>query len=131
MENRKKKYAWWAYAVLFCLCGVTVIAQRVGGGPMIPPDTVYGIWYLFIQPVLGAVVLTITSKKRGRYDYLTLLVFELLLLAWFVLPEAVGSAEFSITFNLSAWLFYGLILSFPAIAAFILSGIAYMMIRNK
>ena len=98
---------------------------------MIPPDTVYGIWYLFILPVLGAVVLTITSKKRGRYDYLTLLVFELLLLAWFVLPEAVGSAEFSITFNLSAWLFYGLILSFPAIAAFILSGIAYMVIRNK
>ena len=38
---------------------------------------------------------------------------------------------FNITFELSALLFYGMILSIPAIAAFILSGIAYLVIRNK
>ncbi len=125
METRKKRQ-WWAYAALFCLCGISLAAQRIGGGPMIPPDTIYGIWYLYILPVLGAVVLTITAKKRGKYDFLLLLVFEFFLLAWFVVPEG-----FNITFELSALLFYGMILSIPAIAAFILSGIAYLVIRNK
>ena len=125
METRKKRQ-WWAYAALFCLCGISLAAQRIGGGPMIPPDTIYGIWYLYILPVLGAVVLTIAAKKRGKYDFLLLLVFEFFLLVWFVVPEG-----FNITFELSALLFYGMILSIPAIAAFILSGIAYLVIRNK
>lgn len=125
METRKKRQLW-AYAVLFCFCGISLAAQRIGGGAMIPPVTIYGIWYLYILPVLGAVVLTIASKKRGKYDFLLLLVFEFFLLAWFVVP-----AGFNITFELSALLFYGMILSLPAIAAFILSGIAYLVIRNK
>ncbi len=125
METRKKRQ-WWAYAALFCLCGISLAAQRIGGGAMIPPVTIYGIWYLYILPVLGAVVLTIAAKKRGKYDFLLLLVFEFFLLAWFVVPEG-----FNITFELSALLFYGMILSIPAIAAFILSGIAYLVIRNK
>lgn len=125
METRKKRQ-WWAYAALFCLCGISLAAQRIGHGAMIPPVTIYGIWYLYILPVLGAVVLTIAAKKRGKYDFLLLLVFELFLLAWFVVPEG-----FNITFELSALLFYGMILSIPAIAAFILSGIAYLVIRNK
>ncbi len=127
METCKKRQ-WWAYAVLFCFCGFSLAAQRIGSEPMIPPDGIYGIWYLYILPVLGAVVLTIAGKKRGKYDFLLLLAFEIFLLAWFILPEASG---LSITFNLSAWLFFGSILSFPAIAAFILSGIAYLVIRNK
>ena len=86
------------------------------------------IHHLDILSVENAVVLTIAGKKRGKYDFLLLLAFEIFLLAWFILPEASG---LSITFNLSAWLFYGLILSLPAIAAFLLSGIAYMVIRNK
>ena len=121
-----KKRQWWAYAALFCFCGISLAAQRIGGGAMIPPVTIYGIWYLYILPVLGAVVLTIASKKRGKYDFLLLLVFEFFLLAWFVVP-----AGFNITFEPSAFLFYGMILSIPAIAAFILSGIAYLVIRNK
>lgn len=125
METRKKRQ-WWAYAALFCLCGISLAAQRIGRGAMIPPDTIYGIWYLYILPVLGAVVLTIAANKRGKYDFLLLLVFEFFLLAWFVVPEG-----FNITFELSALLFYGMILSIPAIAAFILSGIAYLVIRNK
>lgn len=125
METRKKRQ-WWAYAALFCLCGISLAAQRIGGGAMIPPVTIYGIWYLYILPVLGAVVLTIAEKKRGKYDFLLLLAFEFFLLAWFVVPEG-----FNITFELSALLFYGMILSIPAIAAFILSGIAYLVIRNK
>ena len=125
METRKKRQ-WWAYAALFCLCGISLAAQRIGGGAMIPPVTIYGIWYPYILPVLGAVVLTIAAKKRGKYDFLLLLVFEFFLLAWFVVPEG-----FNITFELSALLFYGMILSIPAIAAFILSGIAYLVIRNK
>ena len=125
METRKKRQ-WWAYAALFCLCGISLAAQRIGGGPRIPPVTIYGIWYLYILPVLGAVVLTIAAKKRGKYDFLLLLAFEFFLLAWFVVPEG-----FNITFELSALLFYGMILSIPAIAAFILSGIAYLVIRNK
>ncbi len=125
METRKKRQ-WWAYAALFCFCGISLAAQRIGGGAMIPPVTIYGIWYLYILPVLGAVVLTIAAKKRGKYDFLLLLVFEFFLLAWFVVPEG-----FNITFELSALLFYGMILSIPAIAAFILSGIAYLVIRNK
>lgn len=125
METRKKRQ-WWAYAALFCLCGISLAAQRIGGGAMIPPVTIYGIWYLYILPVLGTVVLTIAAKKRGKYDFLLLLVFEFFLLAWFVVPEG-----FNITFELSALLFYGMILSIPAIAAFILSGIAYLVIRNK
>lgn len=125
METRKKRQLW-AYAVLFCFCGISLAAQRIGGGAMIPPVTIYGIWYLYILPVLGAVVLTIAAKKRGKYDFLLLLVFEFFLLAWFIVPEG-----FNITFELSALLFYGMILSIPAIAAFILSGIAYLVIRNK
>lgn len=125
METRKKRQ-WWAYAALFCFCGISLAAQRIGGGAMIPPVTIYGIWYLYILPVLGAVVLTIAAKKRGKYDFLLLLVFEFFLLAWFVVPEG-----FNITFELSALLFYGMILSIPAIAALILSGIAYLVIRNK
>lgn len=125
MENIKKR-PWWAFVILFCLCGVSYLAQVYGDGPMLPPVTIYGIWYLYILPVLGAVVLTIASKKRGKYDFLLLLVFEFFLLAWFVVP-----AGFNITFEPSALLFYGMILSIPAIAAFILSGIAYLVIRNK
>ena len=95
-----KKRQWWAYAALFCFCGISLAAQRIGGGAMIPPVTIYGIWYLYILPVLGAVVLTIASKKRGKYDFLLLLVFEFFLLTWFVVP-----AGFNITFEPSALLF--------------------------
>lgn len=126
METRKKRQ-WWAYAALFCFCGFSLAAQRIGSEPMIPPDGIYGIWYLYILPVLGAVVLTIAAKKHGKYDFLLLLVFEIFLLAWFVVPEGFNN----IPFELSALLFYGMILSLPAIAAFILSGIAYLVIRNK
>ena len=94
-----KKRQWWAYAALFCFCGISLAAQRIGGGAIIPPVTIYGIWYLYILPVLGAVVLTIASKKRGKYDFLLLLVFEFFLLAWFVVP-----AGFNITFEPSALL---------------------------
>lgn len=68
-----------------------------------------------------------SRKKHGKYDFLLLLVFEIFLLAWFVVPEGFNN----IPFELSALLFYGMILSIPAIAAFILSGIAYLVIRNK
>ena len=74
MENRKKR-PWWAFVILFCLCGVSYLAQVYGGGPMLPPVTIYGIWYLYILPVLGAAVLAMVGIKRGRYDYLMLLVF--------------------------------------------------------
>ncbi len=127
METNKKRQLW-AYAALFCFCGISLAAQRIGGGPMIPPPvTIYGVWYLYILPVLGAVVLTIAAKKRGKYDFLLLLAFEFFLLAWFIVPEGFNN----IPFEPSALLFYGTILSLPAIAAFILSGIAYLVIRNK
>lgn len=126
MKTNKKRQ-WWAYAALFCFCGISLAAQRIGGGPMIPPVTIYGVWYLYILPVLGTVVLTIASKKRGKYDFLLLLAFEFFLLAWFIVPEGFNN----IPFEPSALLFYGTILSLPAIAAFILSGIAYLVIRNK
>ena len=107
MENRKKR-PWWAFVILFCLCGVSHLAQVYGGGPMLPPVTIYGIWYLYILPVLGAAVLAMVGIKRGRYDYLMLLVFELLLLAAifvikYVIPlrinAAIAGMETTVTTN--------------------------------
>lgn len=70
---------------------------------MLPPVTIYGIWYLYILPVLGAAVLAMVGIKRGRYDYLMLLVFELLLLAWFFVPEIIRAGGFFTPFELPIW----------------------------
>ncbi len=127
MENIKKR-PWWAFVILFCLCGVSYLAQVYGDGPMLPPVTIYGIWYLYILPVFGAAVLAMVGIKRGRYDYLMLLVFELLLLAWFFVPEIIRAGGFFTPFELPVW-FVVLVLSLPAIGAFILSGIAYFITK--
>lgn len=127
MENRKKR-PWWAFVILFCLCGVSYLAQVYSDGPMLPPVTIYGIWYLYILPVLGAAVLAMVGIKRGTYDYLMLLVFELLLLAWFFVPEIIRAGGFFTPFELPVW-FLVLVLSLPAIGAFILSGIAYFITK--
>ena len=81
MENIKKR-PWWAFAVLFCLCGVSCLAREFGGGVMLPPTSFFGIWHLFV-----------------------LTPFELPI--WFVV----------------------LVLSLPAIGAFILSGITYFITK--
>ena len=128
--EKSKTIQWWAYAVLFCFCGVSLLAQRVGGGPMLPPDTFYGQWYLFILPVLAAVVLTAAGKMRGRYDFVLLLVFELLLLAWGFVPMFIEAGGIVRPFEIPLW-FAIAILSLPAIGAFILSGIAYMLVKKK
>ena len=127
--EKSKTIQWWAYAVLFCFCGVSLLAQRVGGDPMLPPDTFYGQWYLFILPVLAAVVLTAAGKMRGRYDFVLLLVFELLLLAWFFVPLLIDEGGINL-YELPLWAVIA-ILSLPAIGAFILSGIAYMLVKKK
>lgn len=95
---------------------------------MIPPVTIYGIWYLYILPVLGAAVLAMVGIKRGRYDYLMLLVFELLLLAWFFVPEIIRAGGFFTPFELPIW-FVVTVVSIPAIAAFILIGITYFITK--
>ena len=127
MKTCKKRH-WWAYAALFCFCGISLAAQRIGGGAMIPPVTIYGIWYLYILPVLGAAVLAMVGIKCGRYDYLMLLVFELLLLAWFFVPEIIRAGGFFTPFELPIW-FVVTVVSIPAIAAFILSGITYFITK--
>lgn len=126
--GKHKKAPRWAFVILFCLCGVSYLAQVYGGGPMLPPVTTYRIWYLYILPVLGAAVLAMVGIKRGRYDYLMLLVFELLLLAWMFVPEIIRAGGFFTPFELPIW-FVVTVVSIPAIAAFILSGITYFITK--
>ena len=128
MENRKKAPMVGIRYSFLSVWGVSYLAQVYGGGPMLPPVTIYGIWYLYILPVLGAAVLAMVGIKRGRYDYLMLLVFELLLLAWFFVPEIIRAGGFFTPFELPIW-FVVTVVSIPAIAAFILSGITYLITK--
>lgn len=113
MENRKKR-PWWAFAVLFCLCGVSYLAREFGGGVMLPPTSFFGIWHLFVLPVLGTVVLVAANRLGGKYDFVLLLAFELLTLAWFFVPEIIRAGGFFTPFELPVW-FLVLVLSLPAI----------------
>lgn len=127
MENRKKR-PWWAFAALFCLCGVSYLAREFGGGVMLPPTSFFGIWHLFVLPVLGTVVLVAANRLGGKYGFVLLLAFELLTLAWFFVPEIIRAGGFFTPFELPVW-FLVLVLSLPAIGAFILSGIAYFITK--
>lgn len=127
MENIKKR-PWWAFVILFCLCGVSYLAREFSEGVMLPPTSFFGIWHLFVLPVLGTVVLVAANRLGGKYDFVLLLAFELLLLAWMFVPEIIRAGGFFTPFELPIW-FAVLVLSLPAIAAFILSGITYLITK--
>lgn len=127
MENIKKR-PWWAFVILFCLCGVSYLAREFGGGVMLLPTSFFGIWHLFVLPVLGTVVLVAANRLSGKYDFVLLLAFELLTLAWMFVPEIIRAGGFFTPFELPVW-FVVLVLSLPAIGAFILSGIAYFITK--
>ena len=127
MENIKKR-PWWAFVILFCLCGVSYLAREFGGGVMLPPTSFFGIWHLFVLPVLGTVVHVAANRLSGKYDFVLLLAFELLTLAWMFVPEIIRAGGFFTPFELPVW-FVVLVLSLPAIGAFILSGIAYFITK--
>lgn len=128
MENRKKR-PWWAFVILFCLCGVSCLAREFGGGVMLPPTSFFGIWHLFVLPVLGTVVLVAANRLGGKYDFVLLLAFELLTLAWMFVPEIIRAGGFFTPFELPIW-FVVTVVSIPAIAAFILSGITYFITKT-
>lgn len=127
MENRKKR-PWWAFVILFCLCGVSHLAREFGGGVMLPPTSFFGIWHLFVLPVLGTVVLVAANRLGGKYDFVLLLAFELLTLAWMFVPEIIRAGGFFTPFELPIW-FVVTVVSIPAIAAFILRGITYFITK--
>ena len=102
MENRKKR-PWWAFVILFCLCGVSHLAREFGGGVMLPPTSFFGIWHLFVLPVLGTVVLVAANRLGGKYDFVLLLAFELLTLAWMFVPEIIRAGGFFTPFELPIW----------------------------
>lgn len=79
-------------------------------------------------PVLGTVVLVAANRLGGKYDFVLLLAFELLTLAWMFVPEIIRAGGFFSPFELPIW-FAVLVLSLPAIAAFILSGITYLITK--
>lgn len=127
MENIKKR-PWWAFVILFCLCGVSYLAREFGGGGNASAYIFFGIWHLFVLPVLGTVVLVAANRLSGKYDFVLLLAFELLTLAWMFVPEIIRAGGFFTPFELPVW-FVVLVLSLPAIGAFILSGIAYFITK--
>lgn len=88
----------------------------------------FGIWHLFVLPVLGTVVLVAANRLGGKYDFVLLLAFELLTLAWMFVPEIIRAGGFFTPFELPIW-FVVTVVSIPAIAAFILSGIAYFITK--
>lgn len=95
---------------------------------MLPPTSFFGIWHLFVLPVLGTVVLVAANRLGGKYDFVLLLAFELLTLAWMFVPEIIRAGGFFTPFELPIW-FVVTVVSIPAIAAFILSGIAYFITK--
>ena len=95
---------------------------------MLPPTSFFGIWHLFVLPVLGTVVLVAANRLGGKYDFVLLLAFELLTLAWMFVPEIIRAGGFFTPFELPVW-FLVLVLSLPAIGAFILSGITYFITK--
>lgn len=98
------------------------------GGVMLPPTSFFGIWHLFVLPVLGTVVLVAANRLGGKYDFVLLLAFELLTLAWLFVPEIIRAGGFFTPFELPIW-FVVTVVSIPAIAAFILSGITYLITK--
>ena len=99
---------------------------------MLPPTSFFGIWHLFVLPVLGTVVLVAANRLGGKYDFVLLLAFAVsythLTLAWLFVPEIIRAGGFFTPFELPIW-FAVLVLSLPAIAAFILSGITYFITK--
>lgn len=95
---------------------------------MLPPTSFLGIWHLFVLPVLGTVVLVAANRLGGKYDFVLLLAFELLTLAWMFVPEIIRAGGFFTPFELPIW-FVVTVVSIPAIAAFILSSIAYFITK--
>ena len=87
---------------------------------MLPPTSFFGIWHLFVLPVLGTVVLVAANRLGGKYDFVLLLAFEL--------PEIIRAGGFFTPFELPIW-FVVTVVSIPAIAAFILSGITYFITK--
>ena len=128
--SKNLKRPWWAYAVLFCLCGLSIAAKAIDeGGTILPPNSLYGGWYLLILPILAAAVVFAASRKRGKFDVVSLLVFEVLLLFWFFVPSAIQSGGFYAPAEMPIGIAL-LIISLPAFAALILSGIAYAVIKK-
>ena len=112
MENIKKR-PWWAFVILFCLCGVSYLAREFGEGVMLPPTSFFGIWHLFVLPVLGTVVLVAANRLGGKYDFVLLLAFELLTLAWLFVPEIIRAGGFFTPFELPIW-FVVTVVSIPS-----------------
>lgn len=79
-------------------------------------------------PVLGTVVLVAANRLGGKYDFVLLLAFELLTLAWMSVPEIIRAGGFFTPFELPIWVVVTVV-SIPAIAAFILSGITYLITK--
>lgn len=128
--SKSLKRPWWAYAILFCLCGLSIAAKAIDeGGALLPVNSLYGGWYLIVLPILAAAVVFAASRRCGKFDIVSLLVFEVLLVLWFFIPDAIRLGGFYAPAEMPLGLGI-LVISLPAVGALVLSGIAYA-VSNK
>ena len=128
--SKSLKRPWWAYAILFCLCGLSIAAKAIGeGGTLLPVNSLYGGWYLIVLPILAAAVVFAASRRCGKFDIVSLLVFEVLLVLWFFIPVAIRLGGFYAPTEMPLGLGI-LVISLPAVGALVLSGIAYAVSKK-
>ena len=81
------------------------------------------------MPILAAAVVFAASRRCGKFDIVSLLVFEVLLVLWFFIPDAIRLGGFYAPVEMPLGLGI-LVISLPAVGALVLSGIAYAVSKK-
>lgn len=116
---------WFKYQLLVLFCAVIPLVLQVFGLPLLS-NTPWVIWYLIALPILCSVIITLTSKNIGKFDWATLAAMELMLLLY-----AFITNDFSLS-DASFPLYYALpLISIPAIETLVIAGIASAIVLRR
>ena len=128
-RSKMKKYLkqnWPLCLILLLACAASPVIQARANAPLLPITTFSGRWFFLFLPVIAAVIVTAISVRRGRYDVASVVIFEVLLLLCFFVPELASGSGGDKPLYLAI-----IFMSIPAIEALVLSGIAYAAAGGK
>lgn len=119
---------WWLYLVLILACAALPLIHVITKEPVLSPPSFIYIWYVAVIPVVTAVVATVISAKRARFDFAPHITVFVLMVLWPFIVDIIQSGVFTFDKPPSLLLIFAAI---PVIESLILSGIAYAIVGRR
>lgn len=119
---------WWLYLILILACAALSIIHIITKEPVLSPPSFIFTWYMAVIPIVAAVVATVISAKRARFDFAPHITVFVLMVLWPFIVDIIQSGVFTFDKPPYVLLIFAVI---PVIESLILSGIAYAIVAAR